>query len=188
MEVDGSPRAAYAGGLQGGVDMRTRRLRWIAGLVLAVLVAIGAFVLWPQSDRVTRENFDRIREGMSRAQVEAILGPPGDYRIGPTVAVDPPEHLSTDPLEGERAPSMALERQFFKSWTYRWESDRVTVKVVFATRAESGMDEMAIAQLFDESFATVGVAKCECMTRQEVGPLDFLLWRAERHWRKCFPK
>jgi hypothetical protein len=48
-----------------------------------MLVAAGAFVLWPRSTRMTRENFDRIRDGMSRVEVEAVLGPPGDYRTGP---------------------------------------------------------------------------------------------------------
>jgi hypothetical protein len=45
----------------------------------AVLLAAGAFVLWPRPERITRENFKRIREGMTQAEVEAILGPPGDY-------------------------------------------------------------------------------------------------------------
>jgi hypothetical protein len=50
---------------------------------LAVVIAAGVVVLWPREDRVTRGNFDRIRAGMSRAEVEAILGPPGDYTTGP---------------------------------------------------------------------------------------------------------
>ena len=38
-------------------------------------------MLWPRPDRITRENYERIRVGMSSAEVEAILGgPPGDYR------------------------------------------------------------------------------------------------------------
>src|SRR6516164_10518508 len=54
-------------------------LAGLAGLVAAVVV-----VLWPRpSLRITLENCKRIREGMSRAEVEAILGPPGDYRTGP---------------------------------------------------------------------------------------------------------
>src|SRR4051794_12025520 len=63
--------------------MRRRRLRCGAALALAVLLAAGVFVLWPRADRITRENFDRIRGGMSREEVYAILGPPGDYRTGP---------------------------------------------------------------------------------------------------------
>src|SRR5262245_23034627 len=49
---------------------------------LAVVVAAGAVVLWPRADRITLENYDRIRDGMTRAEVEAILGPPGDQRTG----------------------------------------------------------------------------------------------------------
>jgi hypothetical protein len=53
--------------------MRRRKLLGaVAGL--AVLVAVGVFALWPRTERVTRENFDRIKEGMSRAEVEAIHG------------------------------------------------------------------------------------------------------------------
>jgi hypothetical protein len=34
-------------------------------------------------DRVTEANFHRIEKGMTRPEVEAILGPPGDYSTGP---------------------------------------------------------------------------------------------------------
>jgi hypothetical protein len=61
-----------------------RRQLLVALAVLAVLVAVGLFVLWPRLDRITDENFNRIQEGMSRAEVEAILGPPGDCRAAPT--------------------------------------------------------------------------------------------------------
>ncbi len=58
-----------------------RRHKWkllaaLAGLV--VLAGAAAFALWP--DRITPENYARIRIGISQAEVEAILGPPGDYR------------------------------------------------------------------------------------------------------------
>ena len=68
--------------------MRRRKLIALAGL--AVLVAAGAFVLWPRPDRITRANYDRIRMGMSRAEVEAILGPPGDYTTGPVASMKIP--------------------------------------------------------------------------------------------------
>jgi hypothetical protein len=62
-----------------------RRKKLLAALaVLAVVLAAGAFVLWPPPERVTWENFERISVGMSRADVVAILdGPPGDYTTGP---------------------------------------------------------------------------------------------------------
>jgi hypothetical protein len=49
---------------------------------LAVVVAVGVVVLWPRADRITKENLGRIRLGMSAAEVEVVLGPPGDYRSG----------------------------------------------------------------------------------------------------------
>jgi hypothetical protein len=59
--------------------------RWkLLVAVAAVAMLIAVFVIWPRPDRVTRGNFDRIKNGMSRAEVEAILGPPGDYRNGPS--------------------------------------------------------------------------------------------------------
>ncbi len=56
--------------------MRKRNLRraLAAGLAL-VLVAAAAVVLWPRPERVTRENFGRVRKGLSEAEVQAILGP-----------------------------------------------------------------------------------------------------------------
>jgi hypothetical protein len=39
--------------------------------------------LWPRPERITRENFARLNSGMSRAEVEAILGSPGEYSTGP---------------------------------------------------------------------------------------------------------
>ncbi len=46
----------------------------------------AALALWlrpgPPS-RVTRENFDRIHEGMRRTEIEAILGRPGDNATEP---------------------------------------------------------------------------------------------------------
>src|SRR5262245_50075207 len=56
-------------------------------LVAVALLLIGLLpLLFPRS-RITKEACDRIEEGMSQAEVEAILGgPPGDYR---TVTADP---------------------------------------------------------------------------------------------------
>jgi hypothetical protein len=59
--------------------MRRRKLI-AAVMALAVLVAVSAFLLiWRGPSRVTRENVSRVAKGMTQAQAEAILGPPGDY-------------------------------------------------------------------------------------------------------------
>jgi hypothetical protein len=56
--------------------------------VLAVVMAVPTLLFWPGRDRVTEEDFDRIHKGMTRSEVEAILGPPGDYASGPAVGED----------------------------------------------------------------------------------------------------
>jgi hypothetical protein len=45
----------------------------LAGLAL---VAATVILLWLPRDPITWKNFDRIPKGMTRAEVEAILGPP----------------------------------------------------------------------------------------------------------------
>src|ERR1700722_4514702 len=64
---------------------RRKQLAALAGL--AVMLTAWAAVLMARADPVTRETFDLIQEGMNRREVEAILGPPKDYRTGPTTSV-----------------------------------------------------------------------------------------------------
>lgn len=58
--------------------MRGRKLRRAvaAGCVLALSVSL----FWPS--RVTWENYDRVREGMGRPEVYALLGDPEDEPFG----------------------------------------------------------------------------------------------------------
>jgi hypothetical protein len=63
--------------------------KWLPALLVASLLVLLGFAAQPillpaTNPRITRENFERIEEGMRREDVEAILGPPGDYRTGPT--------------------------------------------------------------------------------------------------------
>jgi hypothetical protein len=60
-----------------------RRRKLLAALVgLAVLVAVGVVVLWPrlQRDRIIRANSECFHY-ISRALVEAILGPAADFGL-----------------------------------------------------------------------------------------------------------
>jgi hypothetical protein len=78
----------------GGVAVRKRKV--LAAVAVGALALVGAdafLVLRPRPpSRVTWGNFERIEHGMSRAQVEAILGPasgePADNTIAAT-AVGP---------------------------------------------------------------------------------------------------
>jgi hypothetical protein len=76
---------------------------------------------------VTDANFDRIKEGMSRAEVEEILGPAGDYTTGPTYYHSQLSlewlHLYADELPG-----------------YQWQGDDGTIVVFF--------DEQVVAHTY----------------------------------------
>jgi hypothetical protein len=62
--------------------------RRVDALVLGLLVVgLFALLIWPSPSRVTQGNFERIKEGMGRADVEAILGHPGDSTTGLTFPI-----------------------------------------------------------------------------------------------------
>ena len=134
---------------------RWKPLAVLAGL--AVLVAVGAVVLRPRPNRITQENFGRIQKGMSRAEVEAILGPPGDSRTAPT----------TDPVFLGLTPMTYPEEK--TTLEFKWMGDSVLVMVNFGLNG------------------TVTWKGQGLVHKREQGPLDNLLWRAERQWRRWFP-
>ena len=150
--------------------MRERKLWWaVGGLTLALLLADGAFMAWPRPDRITRENFDRVTTGMSRSEVEAILGPPGDYRSGPTVPA-----LST--LQKPAYLRIVLWGEddgwsFFRDGSEQrmWSLDTEDWHVFFSPSGVTGV------------IATP-------TQREPQNTLENLLWRAKRQWRKWFPE
>jgi hypothetical protein len=71
------------------------RKRLVVVVVVVVAVVTGLGLLgWPRRHRINREGFERITEGMTRQEVEDILGrPPGDYTVrreGPFILLHPP--------------------------------------------------------------------------------------------------
>jgi hypothetical protein len=155
--------------------MRRRTLLVVlAGL--SVVCVGGVVLLRPREDRITRANYDRIEVGMSRADVEAILGPPGDYRTGHgetgsdrsddiTWIPDPPTD-DADTLanwSGIRGQSPEDARQWAGWWNYSFG-------VIFA------IDESEAVEL-----------KLGGPRRMLEGQLENLLWRAKRQCQRWFP-
>lgn len=101
--------------------MTKRRLVWVVAC-LALAVGLGIwFVTRPHP--VNETNFNRIRVGMTQAEVEAILGcPPGDYATRPWMA----DAFEEDYQEPDRLETWASD------WGYirvRFDkSDRVSAK------------------------------------------------------------
>jgi hypothetical protein len=142
-------------------------------VVLAVVVAAGVVVLWPGGGRVTQANAIRIRRGMSfsevkailgitRAEVEASLGPPGDHTTGPT-----------RPTGGGHACGWLCTRGPGVGLAYesvaQWLTDDGSIVVAFDAKGRVDSWEWNPTQ------------------RVEQGPLDNLLWRAKRQWHRWFP-
>ena len=128
---------------------------------LAVVVAAGVVVLWPRSSsRITRENFEQIKEGMSRTEVEGILGPAGDYSTGPTQRFMSVEDI----IAQARLDTFSLH-----SGELTWSSDMVMVRVEFDSRGVATAKNIAALVKLKQTFA------------------ENLLWRAKRQWHRWFP-
>jgi hypothetical protein len=138
--------------------MLGRKLRWVAAAGLVALAGVAAFVLWPRPDRITEENYYRIKEGMSRAEVEAILGPPGDYRNGPTTNAEPEGRL------------FLLSGGFCSD---AWRGDTGIIRIEFDRSGHVARVDFGSDYRVDRSPLTAS--------------LDNLLRRFRRQWRHWFP-
>ena len=152
--------------------MRRRKLL-VALAGLAVVVAAGAVVLWPPEDRLTEQNFDQISVGMSRAEVEAILGPPRDNSTGPLQYAG----RSLQMFGGSRGthrtgsyvPLAHVGVRGDLTERVEWRNDRQLLHVYFLpsgrVREKSSFDVSRVDQsLYWDTF-----------------------WRAERLWHRWFP-
>lgn len=104
--------------------MRKRKLLLT---VVLVLIAFVTFVAWPRTSppsQITRENFDRINKEMTRADVEALLGP----RMG---------RLSVPPIAHSNGPVIKLNEESLSDGIVRfrgedqWHSEHGAICVNF---------------------------------------------------------
>jgi hypothetical protein len=136
-----------------------RKWKRLGALAALVVLVVGAFVAWPRSDRITRENYDHIRMGMSRAEVEAIPGPSGDYATGPCYK---PIGVMNDPgpsVMGE-CNEDSLQSQSIHG-RYSWETHHAAIYV------KIGPNDACVRTFYPAE-------------RMEQPILDNLRWRAKR--------
>jgi hypothetical protein len=136
--------------------MRRRTLLVVlAGL--AVVAAGVVVVACLQTRRITRENFDRVALGMSRTEVEAVLGPEGDYRTMPTKFV----------------------------YLAQWYTERGADYVDFTPDELWESDAGNICVKY--RLGRVAAKKFVMTSRLDQSYLDNLVWRAKRQWHRWFP-
>jgi hypothetical protein len=137
-------------------------------MAIVVTIVIVLTLLPPtQHSRISRENALRITEGMTKAEVEDILGPPGDYTTAPTrwSVFSPDFEFSRRTLDPVKARFLGTDF----SHPAIWSSDTDHVEVVYC----------------DSAAVIVRYVTCE---RLPQSILDSLLWRAKRQWRRWFPE
>ncbi len=136
--------------------MRRRKLLWTLAALTPIAAAAFLLLRPPPPSRVTLVSFLSIQNGMSRAEVEAILGPPGDYSTGPIEIGS--YWLTLGNYEEKSADGV----------TWSWETDAAHIDV------RAGADGVRGKQFWDYS-------------KPKQGPLDNVLWRLKRLWRRWFP-
>jgi hypothetical protein len=79
-----TPRTGYVVRHDGGRKMKRRRVAVLALSGCLALAGLLAFWLWPRGSCLNREHFAAVRVGMTRAEVEQVLGgPPRNECRGP---------------------------------------------------------------------------------------------------------
>jgi hypothetical protein len=96
--------------------IRFRRWRLLAALSLAVPATVAVLVvLWPRKGGWTEADFGRIQVGMSRAEVETILGTPWDAHPVKGQVKDGrwhPRPAVLEPLKDDRDYDWAIWQRF----------------------------------------------------------------------------
>jgi hypothetical protein len=138
------------------IGTMTRRVLLMFGLLsIAALGLAGFWLLWPSS-AINRENAAKIRDGMSLAEVEAILGGPArDDSTGPVMA---------DLHDDDGRP--LTERELIRTLAGMWENNIPAPKFWRSNQVMIGVH-------LDPSGR---VARCEVLRvrRIQAGPMDIL--------------
>jgi hypothetical protein len=139
----------------------------LAAGALSLLLGLCAYLALPSAPpaRFTRVKFDRIQKGMTRADVEALLGHPGDYTTGPVVgswSVHVVLDAPPDPYKGLVSLRVPIPATVLG---LSWEDDGGWITVGFDASGK------AVVKTFGD------------YRRDNPGPLGWLRWL----WQRLFP-
>ena len=148
--------------------MTKRRL--IVGLPLLALALFGAFlVVGPSAaPRISVKNYERIQGGMTPADVNAILGPPGDYSTRPR-DMDIERFVTDFRIFDAKAFEEGMKAKHGGPDSRQWRNDRLTIVVFF------GPTDRVVAMLHDPT----GTA--------DLGPFGNFRRGIEKVWHRWFP-
>jgi hypothetical protein len=146
--------------------------RWLSAAAVLALFAVALAAAWlafsplhappaapPLNPRLTPHNCGLVKEGMSRRQVEAILGPPGHYQSRP----------------GAGRPEVYDHRLPDGRTLLQWDGDDVNMRVLVKPGPRG-----------DEKWGgAVEEVRCVVRWRERVGMVDGLRqwWRRWYHGR-----
>jgi hypothetical protein len=148
--------------------MRRRKLiAVLAGLVVlfvGLLIGVAILLAPPRTPQtLTPVRFKQIRAGMTRAEVEAILGPPGDYSTGAR------EQAPLVYGPGEDLWHVFGSGEVMVTGT-NWESDAAMINVSYDSSGKAVCGGYFPRRLISDN------------------PIANALWRAKRLWRRWFPE
>lgn len=109
--------------------IRVKKRYLLLSLALVGLLAVGGTLSLPtRGAQISRENYHRLDKGMTKAEVEAILGAPGDYTEWPHLGIEYPRWKSNYELcvwqsENGRLTVFYLDDKVFKLYFYPSESE-----------------------------------------------------------------
>jgi hypothetical protein len=147
-----------------------RRRKLVAAAVgLAVLVAVGAFVVRPRTDPSlqaaieARATFSRLKPGMTLAEMTKILGPSGNYNMTDTREFNPavPYQRATDWFGDSTKPAFP--------YPFIWDRNTHTVSVFVDGSGKAVSGNIIFLRL------------------KPVGPIERLTRWSKEQWRKWFP-
>ena len=137
------------------VGTMKRKLKWTAVVVAVLLLGVGAaLLLWPR-DRITRESWEKIRIGMTVAEVEDILGGPGipyeDFLTLQDRAEVVEGHFSIDEPKDSWVP-MDLWKETELANTRFWLGGRGTLGILFDRQRKVASKVFVTTKVRDPNF------------------------------------